>query len=1022
MRNLLRLFRLKNIRLAYIYVLAAGTLSAQVSSTAYRVLGQVDLLHSGVNMVQGVELNSPGGVAVDSRGGQIHIYIADSGNSRVLAWQDVNAYQIGDAPTLVLGQPGPQYSNPQGIGIKGFTTPLGLAVDPTTGNLYVADVGNNRILRFPAPFANPSRIEPDVVYGQATFSTRASGTTSTTLNQPRAVACDSAGNLWVADTGNHRVVRFGAASLNSPAPVAADTVVGQKDLFSGGANAGGTVISASGLDTPNGLALDSQGNLYVADFNNTRVLRFAGPLSPSGSIPAANAVWGESNFATRGVPQQATSSSMAGPSGLALDSSGNLYVAVPLDNRVLVFPTAAGTGAAAKNVLGQSSFTSTAANANVFPQASPSSFSAPVDVKVDQNGNVYVADASNNRVLELPAGTKTAAQVWGQSDFISNGIDQIKPASINYPFQMAIDYSAAPYALYVSDTNNNRVLVWKDSVHYRNGDPADTVIGQPNLRTAVANVDTQGVPSATSLSAPTGIVVNSADGTLYVADSGNNRILRYPRPVNQTGRIAPDAVIGQTNFIGSTSAAVSGASLNSPAGLALGPNGDLFVADPGNNRVLEFPAGSGTGATAIRVYGQPGPNSSAAPSHLSAQTLAAPLGVAVDQAANLYVADTGANRGLVFPNTQNAPSAGMAATFVIGQSSFATSSGSLKSPAAVAVDSNANIYLADEGNNRVLIFPPLIFLALGGTAPTGVVGQQSTTGSAPNWDSPNGLPTADSLFGPVGLYVDRQDTLYVGDAGNSRVLQFLKPAAVENAASLQTSVPVAQGSIAALFGSGLAASQQLFSGASWPSSLMNRQVVVNDQLAAPIYFVSPGQANFQVPSNAPVGTQRVAVRTADTGELIAGGSLLVAAAAPGLFTVGQSGTGAAAAYNQDNTLNSSSNPAARGSVIVLYGTGQGQVSPSVSDGTPAPSSPLAVTVAVPTADAKSCQNNQPSMCVLVGGTSTFGSVQFSGLIPGYIGLWQINVQIPADAPTGGAVQVLVVIDGTPSNVVTVAIR
>ena len=116
------------------------------------------------------------------------------------------SYQIGDAPGVVLGQPGPQYSNLMGIGVKGFNGPIGLAVDPLSGNLYVADFNNSRVLRFLSPFANPTRIEPDAVYGQPNFTSRtASAPSSSSLNQPRAVAFDSAGNLWVADSGNHRV-------------------------------------------------------------------------------------------------------------------------------------------------------------------------------------------------------------------------------------------------------------------------------------------------------------------------------------------------------------------------------------------------------------------------------------------------------------------------------------------------------------------------------------------------------------------------------------------------------------------------------------------------------------------------------------------------------------------------------------------------------------------------------------------------------------------------------------------------
>ena len=170
--------------------------------------------------------------------------------------------------------------------------------------------------------------------------------------------------------------------------------------------------------------------------------------------------------------------------------------------------------------------------------------------------------------------------------------------------------------------------------------------------------------------APEGIAVNPYSGTLYVADSGNHRVLRYPRPVAQGGRIVPDGVIGQQDFTSADSALVNAQSLKNPNGVAIGPNGDLYVADSGNNRGAEYAAGAGNGAAAVRVFGQPGMTSSIKPSQFSAQTLSGPQGIAVDQGSNLYVADTGANRILIFPNTQNAPLSGMTAAFVLGQQDF----------------------------------------------------------------------------------------------------------------------------------------------------------------------------------------------------------------------------------------------------------------------------------------------------------------------------------------------------------------
>ncbi|MGO9260805.1 MAG: hypothetical protein ACLQU1_31530 [Bryobacteraceae bacterium] len=163
----------------------------------------------------------------------------------------------------------------------------------------------------------------------------------------------------------------------------------------------------------------------------------------------------------------------------------------------------------------------------------------------------------------------------------------------------------------------------------------------------------------------------------------------------------------------------------------------------------------------------------------------------------------------------------------------------------------------------------------------------------------------------------------------------------------------------------------------------------------------------------PAGTVKLAVLPPE-----AGGSLLIQAAAPGIFTSNAQGSGQAAVANQDGTINGPSNPAPVGSTISIFGTGQRQVSLAVPDGTAA-SGTLSYTVAVPTTNGTTCFSAN-SMCVAIG--STFGTVTSTGLPPGFIGLWQINATLPQGVATGSAVPVRVLIDGSPSNLVTVAIR
>jgi hypothetical protein len=289
---------------------------------------------------------------------------------------------------------------------------------------------------------------------------------------------------------------------------------------------------------------------------------------------------------------------------------------------------------------------------------------------------------------------------------------------------------------------------------------ADVVYGQGG--SFASNTDNKGGVSANSLADPTGSVLDS-NGNLYVGDTGNNRVLFYPR-----GSTTPTRVYGQGGSFttnGNNQGGISANSLNNPYAVALDSSGNLYICDLLNSRVLFYPAGS---TTATRVYGQNGSftTNTANNGGVSANSLNNPYGVALDSSGNLYVADSGNNRVLFYP------AGSTTATQVYGQGgSFTTgtannggiSSNSLYEPLGVVLDSSGDLYVADEKNNRVLVYP------FSSTTATQVYGQLGsfTTGSANN-----GGVSANSLYQPFGVSLDSSGDLYVGDTFNNRVVEY----------------------------------------------------------------------------------------------------------------------------------------------------------------------------------------------------------------------------------------------------------
>jgi sugar lactone lactonase YvrE len=339
-------------------------------------------------------LSSPRSVAVDHTTGRL--FVVDSSNNRVLSWPSAPAFANSQAADLVIGQGNFTTTTAGAISAASLNGPRGVVVD-AQGNLYVADYTNNRVLEFAAPLS--SGMDASRVFGQADFvSGTANAPSADTLDSPAEVALDSAGNLFVADYNNNRVLRYDAPFTDTTA----DLVIGQPDFVTTTAAA----TSASSLDTPRSVALDAQGNLFVADNGNNRVLQYSAPLTNNGM--AAHKVFGQADFvsSTANAPSgTASASSLSDPRGIAVDAHGYLYVADYGNNRVLVyFDPVNAVSAAADRVFGQPDFISSIANnvpSPLLPGPKEYNLNSPSGLAFDAANNLYIADQKNNRVLEF---------------------------------------------------------------------------------------------------------------------------------------------------------------------------------------------------------------------------------------------------------------------------------------------------------------------------------------------------------------------------------------------------------------------------------------------------------------------------------------------------------------------------------------------------------------------------------------------------------------------------------------------
>jgi uncharacterized protein (TIGR03437 family) len=766
--------------------------------------------------------------------------------------------------------------------------------------------------------------------------------TAAILQQAEGIKIDLSGNLYIADAGDHRVRKITPSGVITT--LAGTGVAG----FSGD---GGPAVAAQ-LNSPYGLALDGAGNLYIADLGNRRVRC----VTLDGNI---NTVAGGGVLPPGGMNEgsPATAIALDGPRNVAWDGHGSIYIADFTGHRVSrLAPDGSLTTVAGNGSAGFSGDGGPAAQAML---------AYPAGLAVDRTGALYIGDTQNRVVRKIASGlintfahattpTGLAIDNFGTLYVADSGAGQIivmpanSPAVVyNFPAQdVATAFDSSLYAL-------SRTMAWRVSVY----GISTPVAGGGNL----AHGD-GGPATAARLNHPSGVAVD-AQGNLFIADRDNHRI----RKVDTTGVITTVAGTGKAGNGGDNGPATA-AQLNSPESVTVDAAGNLYIADAGNHRV--------------RIV-----NASGVISALSVKNLSAPVYAIADAHQNVFIADAGS--GSVVEVT-----AGVVTTVATG----------LTSPRGIAVDGNGTVYIAAgahvlriAADGTISAVAEGTFSAASGVAlgpagdlfvvdtglqsvmhvdTAGNVVQVAGNGTA-GFSGDGAAASSAELNFPWDVAVDANGAVYVADFENNRIRQMtavsigtqaLLVSAV-NAASLLPG-PVAPGMLLDVLGTGLTA-------ASAP------QVTFNGIQAA-ILSVSTAAILVQAPVQLAGSNAQVMITS--NGKAIAQFSMDLAPAAPALFA---DSSGEALALNQDGTVNTSVNPAPRGSIVALYGTGQG------SGGYP--------------------------VTATVGGYQA--TVLYAGGVSNYPGLFQINIQIPAGYLPPGTYPVVVTVgDASTQAGVTLSVE